>query len=109
MKRLLIFLALLPLALVFCETTKEPSVCERAFDFRMTTAASLCEGHLDCMPCECLDAGMAFDASDCVDPPETTCDGSALDTAESCLADETLCASEMADTIETICGTPLED
>jgi hypothetical protein len=109
MKRLLIFLALLPLTLVFCETTPDPSVCEKAFDFRMSTAAELCENYEGCMPCECLDAGMAFDASDCVDPPAATCEGSALEKAETCLADETACASEMAATLDTICGTPLEE
>lgn len=110
MQKLLICLALtFAFTFVFCEETQEPSVCQRAFDFRMDVAKDLCQGYVECMPCECLDGGMTFDASDCVDPPSVTCEATDLEHAETCLTDETACASEMAATIETICGTPLEE
>jgi hypothetical protein len=59
-----------------------------------------CDGRVDCVPCDCWDAGLTADGTECGEA--FTCDATA---AADCVADETLCASNIETMVQTLCGT----
>ena len=73
-----------------------------------------CTGKADtCWFCECYlqgqDMDMTVDGTNITysckarEPASTTCDGSALDSANDCLADEAACQSNMSDVAQQAC------
>lgn len=102
MRTTILFCTLLSVGLlVVCDDQKE-NVCDQAADITNAAMADACGERVGCLPCECWDAGLTIDGTEC--GAAVTCDATA---ATECVANETACASTIYAMVETACASEL--
>lgn len=112
---LFVLAAMLGMVAVACgDDDSGKNACEKAGDVAKAGMDDYCAGKADtCWFCDCYLQGQDMDMTvdgttvtySCKDraPATTTCDGSALTSANDCLADETQCQSDMSDAAKAGC------
>ena len=102
MRSFQIFLTVVLVGLVSMCKDPEPNVCTEAEEIVNATMEMVCDGRVDCLPCDCWSVGQTVDGTECSAAPE--CDEAE---AAVCVADTIECASVIIVAVESICGTDL--
>jgi len=114
---LFVLAAMLGMVAVACgDDDNGKNACEKAADVAKAGMDDYCNGKADtCWFCDCYLKGQVMDMTvdgtnityscKAPDPASTTCDGSALDSANSCLANESACQSTASSTAEQACNS----
>ena len=109
------FVAVFGLAVVACGDDDDKNACEKAADVMKDGMDSYCTGKADtCWFCDCYNQGQEMDVTvdgttmtySCKAPTatgETTCDGSSLDSANTCLDNKATCESDASSAAQSAC------
>jgi hypothetical protein len=101
-----------------CGDDDDKNDCEKAADVVKAAADDACDGRsAECWACDCYNQNMGVHTTidgttvtyscEALTPGSTTCDGTTLSSAQSCLANETSCANDMTTAMNNGCtATP---